>query len=344
MQVGSAHESQAQEQELINGTDAMSLRHALLLWAAAAWLAACDGGDGVGEVLGTLERDRLELIAESNEPIVEILVREGDHVAPGTVLLRQELGVMQARLDQAQALENAAERRLAELAQGPRAQEILEARAAAEAARSVLATQAKEYQRVRELIERKLASQSLLDQARAQRDNAQGASRQAAARLELLLEGTRIEELDQAEASLRQAQAARLALQISAARYRLSAPRAGRVEAIPYKLGERPPGGAPLMVMLADGAPYARVYVPEPRRVQFTPGTRVRIRVDGRDHTFAGVVRFISAQAAFTPYYALTQEDRSRLSYLAEIDATDPAASELPAGIPVQVELAEPPQ
>jgi hypothetical protein len=44
----------------------------------------------------TLERDRLELIAESNEPIVAIEVREGAEVQVGTVVLRQELGAMQA--------------------------------------------------------------------------------------------------------------------------------------------------------------------------------------------------------------------------------------------------------
>ena len=109
------------------------------------------------------------------------------------------------------------------------------------------------------------------------------------------------------------------------------------MEAISYKLGERPPAGAPVIVMLADGKPYARVYVPETRRAEFLAGKEVHISVDGREQSFAGVVGFISADAAFTPYYALTQEDRTRLSYLALIDLTEPVANELPTGIPVQV-------
>jgi HlyD family secretion protein len=48
-------------------------------------------------------------------------------------------------------------------------------------------------------------------------------------------------------------------------------------------------------------------------------------------------VRYVSAEAAFTPYYALTQKDRSRLAYLAEITLDDPAAQALPAGQPIQV-------
>lgn len=318
----------------------MKLRAGLVLPVAAA-LAACGGGAYEGQILGTLERDRLELVAEANEPIVEILVREGDAVAAGATLLRQELGSMQARLDQAVAARNVAERRLAELVKGPRAQQISEARAALEAARSMLDTETNEYQRVQDLVSRKLLSQSSLDQGRARRDSAAGTYKQAEARLQLLIEGTRVEEVEQAEATLKQAQAVLAELQTSAARYEVKAPRAGRIEAIPYKLGERPAPGMPLIVMLADGTPYARVHVPEPLRTQFLPGRRARVYVDGRDGDLAGIVRFVSAEAAFTPYYALTQEDRSRLAYLAEIDLEESAAANVPTGMPVQVELAD---
>jgi HlyD family secretion protein len=302
-------------------------------------IAACGNDAYKGQILGTLERDRLELIAEANEPIVDIQVREGDVVQAGATLLRQELGSMQARLDQAIAARNVAERRLAELIKGPRAQEITEARAALESARSALETETNEYRRVQDMVSRKLLSQSALDQARSRRDSASGTEKQTAARLHLLLEGTRIEEVEQAEAALKQAQAALVELETSAARYIVRAPRAGHVEAIPYKLGERPAPGMPLIVMLADGTPYARVYVPEPRRTQFTPGTHVAVRVDGREAQLSGVVRFVSAEAAFTPYYALTQADRSRLSYLAEIDLPGTEAASVPTGMPVQIEL-----
>ena len=44
-----------------------------------------------------------------------------------------------------------------------------------------------------------------------------------------------------------------------------------------------------------------------------------------------------AADAAFTPYFALSQHDRSRLSYVAEIDLTGEETERLPVGIPVQV-------
>ena len=113
---------------------------------------------------------------------------------------------------------------------------------------------------------------------------------------------------------------------VSAERYSVRAPRPGLIEALPYEVGERPPVGAPLVIMLADGAPYARVHVPEPLRVAFAAGTAVEVRIDGVTDPLPGTVRYVSSQASFTPYYALTQKDRSRLAYLAEITLEGDAA------------------
>jgi HlyD family secretion protein len=308
---------------------------------AALALSACAGGDDPQEVLGTLERDRLELIAESNERLVELFVQEGDRVTAGAPLARQEAGAMEPRLAQSRAGLAEAERRLGELIEGPRAREIDEARATLKGAESTLTTERREYQRVADLVERKLLSASSLDQARARRDAAQAARDEARARLRLLEEGTRPEQLAQARAAVDRARAAVAELMVSAERYSVRAPRPGLIEALPYEVGERPPVGAPLVIMLADGAPYARVHVPEPLRVAFAAGTAVEVRIDGVADPLPGKVRYVSSQASFTPYNSLTQKDRSRLAYLAEITLEGGAASKLPAGVPVQVRLGD---
>ena len=308
---------------------------------AALALSACAGGDDPQEVLGTLERDRLELIAESNERLVELFVEEGDRVRAGALLARQEAGAMEPRLAQSRASLAEAERRLGELIEGPRTREIDEARATLKGAESTLTTERREYQRVADLVERKLLSASSLDQARARRDAAQAARDEARARLRLLEEGTRPEQLAQARAAVDRAEAAVAELMVSAERYSVRAPRPGLIEALPYEVGERPPVGAPLVIMLADGAPYARVHVPEPLRVGFAAGTAVEVRIDGVGDPLPGKVRYVSSQASFTPYNSLTQKDRSRLAYLAEITLEGDAASKLPAGVPVQVRLAD---
>ncbi len=51
----------------------------------------------------------------------------------------------------------------------------------------------------------------------------------------------------------------------------------------------------------------------------------------------------IRSEPVFTPYYALVGEDATRLSYLAEV-ALAPDQADLPAGLPVQVELGGTPQ
>ena len=77
---------------------------------------------------------------------------------------------MQPRLDQPRAALAEAERRLADAAEGPRQRELEEARAALAGAESALETGRREFERVDQLVERKLPSASSRDEARARRD------------------------------------------------------------------------------------------------------------------------------------------------------------------------------
>ena len=181
------------------------------------------------------------------------------------------------------------------------------------------------------------SSSALAARIRARRDSARAARDAAKARYELLRQGTRAEQVAEARAAVLRATAALAEVETVAARYTVTAPRAGIVEALPYKLGERPAAGRPVAIVLANGTPYARVYVPEPLRANFVAGTKVQATVDGSSARISGTVRYISAEAAFTPYYSLTQKDRSRLAYLAEITLDDANAAALPAGMPIQV-------
>jgi HlyD family secretion protein len=63
------------------------------------------------------------------------------------------------------------------------------------------------------------------------------------------------------------------------------------------------------------------------------------VKVDGLAQPLTGTLRFLAGEASFTPYYSLTQRDRSRLAYVAEVDLDEPAARNLPVGVPVEVAL-----
>jgi HlyD family secretion protein len=311
----------------------------MTLLVAVLMLAGCRPGDEA-VMLGTLERDRLELVAEAHETIVELLVREGDRVEAGTLLLRLDPATADARLEQARSERQRARAVLAEAVSGPRREQILAARATLAGAQARLQAASSEFDRVESLVRKALLPQADLDRQRAARDGALAERDAARERLQELEQGTRSEVLDQAQAALQAAEAQVAGLELSRSRLDLRAPRSGLVEALPYELGERPPAGAPVVVMLADGRPYARVFVPEPLRASVTAGTAVTIRLDGSGRDWQGRVRYVSSDAAFTPYYALNERDRSRLSYLAEVDLVEDDASALPTGMPVEARLA----
>lgn len=296
-------------------------------------LAACNGAEEY-PVVGTLERDRIALAAEMAEPVVKIHVREGELVEAGAVLVELDTRRAEADLARLEAAAERVRRRLDELLRGPRQEAIDEARARLAAAESALATARQELRRVESLERRSLASESQLDSARNARDQAVGEHDAARAALAALVEGTTVEELDQARAAVREAEAAVRRQQLSLERLIVTAARAARVEALTFELGETPRVGETLALMRAvDQPPYARVYVPAELHRRFRPGETVRVRIDGHGER-SGSVRYLATNAAYTPYYALTEHDAGRLSYLAEIDLEN--AADLPSGIPVR--------
>ena len=301
--------------------------------------AGCESNDSPLPLVGTLERDRLELIAESQERIVEILASEGERVRGGDLLARLESRLYDAEVEAAEAALLRAEERLAELVRGPRVERIRDARARLEGATDQLETERREYQRIENLVGEEIATQSDLDRAFSSRQRAQAERDRAAATLAELEEGTTQEELAQARAAVAESQANLKRLEEIASRLEIRAPRDGIVDAIPYKLGERPPKGASVIVLLADEAPYARIYVPEPIRAQVAAGLESRVVVDGVEGSLAGEVRYVASEASFTPYSSLTQRDRSRFSYVAEITLKDERARDLPTGLPVEVDF-----
>jgi HlyD family secretion protein len=102
-----------------------------------------------------------------------------------------------------------------------------------------------------------------------------------------------------------------------------------------YQVGERPPVGSTIAVLLDVSRVYARIYVPEYLRAQVRPGKVLQVSVDGVAEVLSGTVSWVSSDASFTPYFALTEHDRSRLSYLAEVDVA--GAQQLPSGVPLVV-------
>ena len=299
--------------------------------------AACEQTEEVAMALGTLERDRIELTAESFEPVTEILVLEGDEVSKGDVILTQDSSRIEVQIMTVEAEKQLAESRLEELINGPRPQEIERVKAQIAAAQSRINTVGLELKRERELVEKKFVSENRIDILQGQQDEAIANRKEAEALLDELLEGTRAEQIDQARHNISIIDARIESLQIDLERLTITSPVIGVVDSIPVELGERPTTNVTVAVVLKESPVYARVYVPETIRTQLKTGTRAEIHIDSITESVSAHVRWVAIDSVFTPYFALNQSDRSRLSYIAEVVVDDDNASSLPVGVPVEV-------
>ena len=314
------------------------MKHQFIGLISIIMLAACGAADDANRVVGELASDRIELTAEFSEPVVEIAVAEGASVLSGQILLRQDDARAQARLAEAEAAHLQMKARLDELVRGPRSEQISATRATVEGATQDLEFRESEQTRIADIHQRGLASADALDKANAALDAAQATLKLRLAQLEEMLAGTTLEELAQAEQAVNLTAARRDSAQIDVDRHVLRAPVDGIVDSRLFELGERPGVGQPVTILLGGNQPYARVYVPERLRVQVATGTPALIHIDGIESPVEGQVRWVSSEAAFTPYFALTERDRGRLSFVAKVDILE-ERDRLPDGVPVEVEF-----
>ncbi len=312
------------------------MRRLLLSALLLAALTGCTDADK--PLLGTLEWDRVSLPAEASEVLLRIAVAEGERVEAGQLLLELDPRRQDARIAQARAEVEQAAAHLAELSNGARSETIDAARADLARNRAELTDAERSFSRIAELYQRQQVAIAELDRARAARDQASAATRSAEAQLRELTNGTRPEQLEQAAAALEAARGNLAQLQVGREHLSLRAPRAGLVDALPFKVGDQPPTGAELVSLLVGEQPYARVFIPASIRAQVSVGDVMRVFVEGVEQPFQARVRSIRSEAAFTPYYALTGDDASRLMYRAELVLQGEAARQLPAGLPLSAE------
>ncbi|SDG93273.1 HlyD family secretion protein [Pseudomonas benzenivorans] len=289
-------------------------------------------------LLGTLEWDRIGLPAEASESVLRWHVAEGERVEAGQLLLELDPRRQDARIAQARGEVDLAEARLSELSNGARRETIEAAQATLARNRAEQLDAERTFQRIATLYQRGQVAVAELDRARASRDQAQAATRTADAQLRELTNGTRPEQLEQAAASLAAARGNLARLQVDREHLSVRAPQAGRVDALPFKAGDQPPAGAEVVSLLIGDMPYARVYIPASRRARIALGDAMRVQVEGIEQPFAASVSSIRSEASFTPYFALSGDDASRLMYRAELRLQGAAARQLPAGLPLRAE------
>jgi multidrug resistance efflux pump len=189
------------------------------------------------------------------------------------------------------------------------------------------------------------------DQAVSTRLRAQGRTEAAQAHLDLLLAGSRPEEIDEAAAELRRCQANYSLLlagtrseELAAARARVREARA-RVQELDAQLGEavvRAPGTAVVEVLavrpgdvvapkqavlhvLAADDLWVRAYIPETDLGRIRLNQEVEVRIDsypGRG--FVGTVRQIAGESEFTPRNVQSASERRYQLFGCKVQVSDP--------------------
>ena len=312
----------------------MLAKHVVLILISLVITACSDSNEGVA--LGTLERERVIHPATTNEILIDLPVSAGQLVEKGQVIAKFDAELQQAIVAKAQAQLAQATAFLEKTLNGARPEEVAAASAKVAAANAAYTQSEANFRRAKTLVKDKLASQETLDSATAARDETFANLESAKQNLNELTNGSRVEDINSAKAQVQAAEAELKVQQKYLSDLTIKAMRAGRVDNLPWHVGERVTKGSPVVIIQANSAPYARVYIPEPYRAKLNQGMTLTVRVDGIDKDIQGELTWIATEPAFTPFYALNQEERARLMYLAEV--TLPASeSNLPTGVPAQV-------
>ncbi len=219
---------------------------------------------------GTIETREIQIGSKIGGRVVAVPVEEGQIVKAGTMLVRFECDELKAQRAQAQASSEQAQADLDKMLRGNRPEEIAQAEATARAQQASLeaarngprrqeieqaqadyaaaaadATNAEiTYKRMEKLVATDTISRQQFDDSRDKRDAAAQRAESARQRLSLLQAGTRVEDLNAAEAKYKQAEAAAVLSRkgfrkedIEAARGRLAEAQ-GRVAELDARLRE----------------------------------------------------------------------------------------------------------
>lgn len=312
----------------------MLAKRVVLMLISLVITACSDSNEGVA--LGTLERERVIHPATTNEILIDLPVSAGQLVEKGQVIAKFDAELQQAIVAKAQAQLAQATAFLEKTLNGARPEEVAAASAKVAAANAAYTQSEANFRRAKTLVKDKLASQETLDSATAARDETFANLESAKQNLNELTNGSRVEDINSAKAQVQAAEAELKVQQKYLSDLTIKAMRAGRVDNLPWHVGERVTKGSPVVIIQANSAPYARVYIPEPYRAKLNQGMTLTVRVDGIDKDIQGELTWIASEPAFTPFYALNQEERARLMYLAEVTLPT-SENNLPTGVPAQV-------
>jgi HlyD family secretion protein len=264
---------------------------------------------------------------------------EGQTVVAGTVLAELDTRNFEdeVRVDDAQV--DALRATLKDLVAGARPSEIARAKAAVDEAAAAAKNAQINRDRTQMLADAGAIASAAVDDTFAETRIAEARLAGANQSLQLLLQGTRSEQIDAARAQLRAAQARADAARTSLADTQLIAPSDGVVISRVHEPGAIVSPVDVIYVVSLTHSVWVRAYVSESLLGRVHPGLQVDVFDDSApSRAIKGHIGFISPTAEFTPKAVETPDLRTDLVYRLRviIDDSDPS---LRQGMPVTVKF-----
>ncbi|GES41864.1 HlyD family secretion protein [Rhizobium sp. ERR 922] len=312
----------------------------LLLIAAAGgawWYFHRDNGSNELVLYGNIDFRQLTLAFNGSERVAEVLVEEGAQVKKGQVVARLDTSRLQPQVAQAEAQAASQRANLERLKNGNRPEEIAQSRANLESAKAEAVNARAQFERQNALAPKAAVSQQALDEARsaAAVADAKVVANQKA--LDLLVVGSRVEDIQEAEAQLHASEANVALLHQQLADAELKAPVDAIVQSRLIEPGEMASPTRAAFSLATISPKWVRAYVSETQLGMLRPGMKANVSVDSLPgRAIPGWIGFISSVAEFTPKSVQTEELRTSLVYEVRVFVDDPDNA-LRLGMPATV-------
>lgn len=216
--------------------------------------------------------------------VVELMVSEGDMVKAGDTLVHIHSSLAEARLMQAEAMENAAAAQNKKIDAGTRSQIISAAAELVAQAKAATTITRKTYERLQRLFEQGVVSEQKRDEAKAAYDAAAAAQQAAESQLSLARAGAQSEDKESAAALVNAARGGVAEVESLLEDQYLTAPCDGQIDQIYPTTGELVSLGAPIMSLLKISDKWVTFNVREELLSQMKLGDSITVEIPALDH------------------------------------------------------------
>ena len=215
--------------------------------------------------------------------VVEFYVQEGDMVKAGDTLVHIHSSLVEARLQQARGMENAAQAMDKKVDAGTRSQIIQSAYELWQQAKAAESITKKTYDRLENLYKEGVMSEQKRDEAKAAYDAAVAASKAAQSQYEMAKQGAQKEDKESAQAMVSVAQAGVSEVEALLEDQYLTAPCDGQIDVIFPHEGELVALGAPIMNVLKIDDKWVTFNVREEYLSDMTMGKEINVMIPALD-------------------------------------------------------------